>query len=132
MPVKYVKFIRREIIQEDPDALWCFGDNLQGTGLGGQAKECRGEPNAVGIPTKRLPSMEEGAFLTNADLPEVVDRMRPIILRLHGCLAHGGTVYFPVMGVGTGLADLQRRAPSVWAWIRDELGSIGIENPKAR
>ncbi len=40
MPVKYVKVIRREDIQADPDVLWCFGDNLAGVGLGGQAKEC--------------------------------------------------------------------------------------------
>ncbi len=132
MPVKYVKFIRREDIQADPDVLWCFGDNLAGVGLGGQAKECRGEPNAVGIPTKRLPSMEERAFFRDADLPAMTTAFSPMLKRLHDHLQAGGTVHFPVMGVGTGFADLRRRAPAVWAYLRDTLAVLGIENPKSR
>jgi hypothetical protein len=36
------------------------------------------------------------------------------------------------MGVGTGFADLRRRAPAVWAYLRDTLAVLGIENPKSR
>ena len=51
----YQKFIYRSDLKANPSVLYLFGDNLQRVGLGGQAKEMRGEPNAVGIATKKAP-----------------------------------------------------------------------------
>lgn len=56
MSFRYVKYITRQMMRAEPTTLFVFGDNLAQVGYGGQAKEMRGEPNAVGIPTKRKPS----------------------------------------------------------------------------
>ncbi len=59
--MKYVKYITRTIVQENPDILYVFGDNMTGTGYGGQAAQMRGEVNAVGVPTKWRPDNNEGS-----------------------------------------------------------------------
>src|SRR5437879_2286734 len=97
------KRISRAMVQSKPKTLFVFGDNIKGAGLGGQARAMRGEPNAVGIPTKWIPSNSESAFFTDDDFPEVrtVIEERFKILAEH--LSHGGDVVWPIEGIGTGL-----------------------------
>ena len=59
MPVIFQKFIYRADLQNNPDVLYVFGDNLVRKGRGGQAKEMRGHPNAVGVATKNTPGHGE-------------------------------------------------------------------------
>ena len=42
-----------EQCRANPRAIYVFGDNLLRKGLGGQAKEMRGEPNTLGIVSKK-------------------------------------------------------------------------------
>ena len=65
--VEKQKFITREMIRNNPQKLFLYGDNLEQKGYNGQAKEMRGEPNTIGIPTKNKPTMEKDAFLTDND-----------------------------------------------------------------
>lgn len=51
MPLLFQNTIRRAHLRANPKNLYLFGDNEQRRGLGGLARECRGEPNAVGIAT---------------------------------------------------------------------------------
>jgi len=46
--IEYKKYIRREYIRQNRHKTFLFGDNLEHLGYGGQAKEMRGEPNAIG------------------------------------------------------------------------------------
>jgi len=107
-------FIRRADLRAHPDWLFVFGDNFARAGHGGQAKECRGEPNAVGIPTKRLPGTQEAAYLTSNDIAAWKNHAGPNLARIHSALAYELTVVFPSAGIGTGLAQLERRAPAIW------------------
>ncbi|MEC7290450.1 MAG: hypothetical protein VXW22_10215, partial [Pseudomonadota bacterium] len=43
--------IYRQDLRANPGTIYVFGDNTERVGLGGQAKEMRGEPNARGIAT---------------------------------------------------------------------------------
>ena len=130
MPVDYVARYSREEIQANPKALYIFGDNFAKRGLGGQAAAARGEPNAVGIATKRAPSLVASAFLTDADLAQLQDHVAPALSRLRQHLAANGTVVMPADGIGTGLAQMPDRAPVCWRWLCDQLSELGIENPK--
>ena len=124
MPVIQTRTITRDLVRRNPNTLFVFGDNLAESGLGGQAAEMRGEPNAVGIPTKHAPSMEESAFFTDADF-EKVERI--IIRQFNKLTQHhrrGGRVVWPAAGVGTGLAQLPTRSPKIWMlieWMRARL-----------
>jgi len=117
MPFRTEKLITRSMMQSEPETLFVFGDNMRGTGRGGQASIMRGEPNAVGIPTKWIPTMAEAAFFTDDDL----DTVRPTILarfdRLRKHLREGGDVVWPADGIGTGRAELKWRAPRIWSLI---------------
>ncbi|MGX9980747.1 DUF7831 domain-containing protein [Methylobacterium fujisawaense] len=103
------------MLRAEPDALFVFGDNLAGWGYGGQAAEMRDEPNAIGVPTKRRPFMDAGAFFTDDDWSRFKAAAAAPFARLAQHLEAGGTVVWPVDGIGTGLARLPQRAPQIWA-----------------
>lgn len=103
--------ITRLDVRSNPSALFAFGDNLEGWGFGGQAKEIRGEPNAIGIPTKVSPR----DYLTD----DHYDLWYPRALRSFRTLQlYPGVVVYPLQGVGTGLARLEARAPRLWAELQ--------------
>lgn len=113
--IRYEAHITRAMVQAERRALFVFGDNLQRRGLGGQAAEMRGEPNAVGIPTKRAPSLGDSAFFTDADFDIFRDAAAPAFALLRAHAEGGGVIVWPADGIGTGLARLPERAPRIWA-----------------
>lgn len=117
--VEYVKHINRDMLRADPGTLFVFGDNMIERGLGGQAKEMRGEPNAVGIPTKMLPGMGYADFFRDEDYDRAKPKIEAAFLRLHKHAASGGKIVWPADGIGTGLAQLPKRAPKIWKLIED-------------
>jgi hypothetical protein len=117
MPVKTEKHITRAMLKAAPDTLFVFGDNMVGRGFGGQAKEMRGEPNAVGIPTKLLPGMGYTDFFRDTDIERAKPKIEAAFVRLFAHAAHGGNIVWPEDGIGTGLAELPTRAPAIWKMI---------------
>lgn len=115
-----LKFISRRDVKRYSDThIFVFGDNMQRRGLGGQAKEMRGEPNVVGIPTKHAPSNSPTAYFTDADFDkvEIRDAIDGAFALLLKHLKSGKNLTFPADGIGTGLADLPRRAPKIYYYI---------------
>lgn len=123
MPVLFMSSITREFVRSHQTWLFVFGDNLAKKGLGGQAREMRGEPNAVGIATKRSPSMNSDAFFSDSDIHNVIvmgaikDSFR--ILEFH--LLSGDVVVIPKNGVCGGLANLPVNAPLIDTFIKDSI-----------
>ena len=124
--IEYRDHITRAMLQAETDVLFVFGDNLVRKGLGGQAKEMRGEDNAIGIPTKRFPNMTEEAFLEEWDF---ADWAKESAFNICLLLSHEGKIVWPSAGIGTGLAQLQQRAPSIWRAI--ERLRLALEPPGA-
>ena len=126
MPVLFMSSITREFVRSHQTWLFVFGDNLAKKGLGGQAREMRGEPNAVGIATKRSPSMNSDAFFSDSDIHNVIvmgaikDSFR--ILEFH--LLSGDVVVIPKNGVGGGLANLPVNAPLIDTFIKDSISRL--------
>lgn len=106
--VKYLDWITRGMLRHESNAVFVFGDNAQRVGVGGQAKEMRGEPNALGVATLYAPGVfyiatdAEPLAIVSADLAGVAEM-----------LADGKTVYVPSDGLGTGLARLPENAPAL-------------------
>jgi hypothetical protein len=111
------KHITRAVMRKFPATLFVFGDNMVRKGFGGQAKEMRGEPNAVGIPTKDLPSNVEDAFFTDDDYDYARPEIEKAFLKLFAHASLGGDIVWPADGIGTGLAQLEKRAPKIWNLI---------------
>lgn len=108
----YRNWITRQMLKDSPDTLFVFGDNMARWGLGGQAKEMRGELNAVGIPTKVDPKI----FLKDSDLPAWLVETLPDVERL---MKHSGEIIWPSSGIGTGLANLEYNSPIIFTIIRE-------------
>jgi len=114
-----MRWITRDIVQSKPDTLFLFGDNMARLGRGGQAAAMRGEPNAVGVPTKWFPSTGPGDYFTDADgeglgvRASIAGAFR--VARDH--IKSGRDVVIPNDGLGTGLAELPSRAPRIHAYI---------------
>ena len=63
----FQKMIYREDLIRNPDTIYLFGDNDKRKGLGGQAKEMRGESNAIGIRTKKAPFSDNSAYYIDSE-----------------------------------------------------------------
>ena len=92
----------------------------------GQAYSAFGRKGWIGVPTKRSPSV----FLSDADLqdPEFSQLMDGQLRAIEAALANGQDVYFPSNGIGTGRANLQAAAPTVFDKLNNRLSKIGITN----
>ncbi len=113
-------WIVRADLQSQPDALFAFGDNEGRYGLGGQAREMRGEPNAVGIATLKAP----GVFWSDDEADRQCAVIDADMAPLFAALADGRTVIWPADGVGSGLADLQNRSPKTWAHLQARVAEL--------
>lgn len=84
-------------------------------GLGGQAAEMRGEPNAIGVPTKWRPAHYPSACFTDADweYDGVKIAIRAAFVTAEMFLDAGYDVVIPADGLGTGLARLSKAAPVI-------------------
>jgi hypothetical protein len=116
MPIEYQKWITRADLRANPDKVYVFGDNMLRVGLGGQAKEMRGEPNAIGVVTKVRPDMKEDSFFT--DHPAHFGEVAADLAKVWAMLQLGKTVVVPADGIGTGLSQLPQRAPKLDAAIK--------------
>lgn len=126
MPFIEQRMIYREDLRANPHVLYVFGDNVQRKGLGGQAQECRGQPNAVGVATKYLPSMSRDAFFGDSSAEveaqkRIIDEdMKPLFDKVKV----GGVVVWPAADIGTGLSDLPARSPSTWAYLQQKKSAL--------
>lgn len=128
MPVVTQSRINRSDLRANPTHLFVFGDNEERIGLGGQAGACRGEPNAIGVATKRSPSMHPTAFWSDDDFNRCAAIVDEDLVPVFKHLRAGGVVVLPEAGIGTGLSELPKRAPRLAAHIAtrfEELRVIG-------
>lgn len=126
--IRYSGWYSPELCRQFPDHLFVFGDNTIGIGKGGQAI-IRDEPNAIGVPTKYLPSMTEESFFYEGDskaLMKVLDGLKLLWL----ALKDGRDVIIPVtkegeVSLGLERARLKEFAPSIYATIVKHVEEMG-------
>jgi len=122
--IVYIPIYTRELIQKHPNCVFVFGDNVAEEGYGGQAAEARGEPNALGIPTKLTPH----EYLTDEHFDDITYVWDQLFEGLHHQLDSEHIVVWPLDGIGTGLAKLREKAPRCWAHLKSLCLRCGIRN----
>jgi hypothetical protein len=120
------KWIFRSDLKDNPEILYLFGDNHQRQGYGGQAKEMRDEPNAVGIRTKWMPSMDPAAFFSDNELDVCMEMINKDFAPVFERVQKGGLVVIPSDGLGTGLSELPKRAPTLNRWLNLQLAKLQV------
>lgn len=118
--------VTRAMVRANTEKMYVFGDNMEGRGLGGQAREMRGEPNTVGVPTKWSPERRETAYFTDEDRlnRDVWHAINHAFVEMRAALNNGRDVVIPAYGLGTGLAELPTRAPKLFAMIQAGIASL--------
>lgn len=126
--VERKKFITREYVRVNRDKLFLFGDNLERRGLGGQANAMRGEPNAIGIPTKKSPSYRADAFFSDDELESNKAAIDAAFDEVMNAVSDPTRmIILPSDGLGTGRAELDRRAPLTFAYLQKRLYELIFE-----
>ena len=123
--VMQMKWITRSFVREHRDHIFLFGDNIARRGFGGQAAQMRAEPNAIGIPTKKLPSNVEEAFFTDAEFEQnkaAIDRAFERLYQMSSTVEQ--IVVMASDGLGTGRAQLDKRAPQTFAYLQKKLAEL--------
>lgn len=120
MPIIYQKRIYREDLQANPHVWYVFGDNRERVGLGGQAGEMRGEPNAIGVATKASPSKFWSDINYQANLTVLHADLYPV----YQALLRGETVVLPLDGFGTGLSEMPTRCPETFKALQEVLSAL--------
>lgn len=120
------KMIYSEDLRNNPETLYVFGDNLERTGRGGQAKEMRGHVNAHGIVTKKRPShghWDDYFHDSDQSFKVILDKdFRELEKKLLSGSYH--SVVFPSEGLGTGLAKLKVYAPNHLDYIVERINIL--------
>lgn len=120
MKVIKQKFIYRQDLIANRDVFYLFGDNLMRDGFGGQAKEMRGEPNAIGIPTKKRPDYRSGAFMTDDEFEQNKKHIDEGFNSIPEC----DVLIIPLDGLGTGRANLEQNAPKTLEYVMKKLEEL--------
>lgn len=123
MPVIRLKRFDREKVMAHPNSLFLFDDNLERRGRGGQAV-IRDLPNALGVPTRRAPRRDESAYFTDSDYNKVARLIYEVFRKAYTHLRLGKDVVIPLDGLGTGLAQLPKRAPAIHEVIKSEIAFL--------
>jgi hypothetical protein len=127
-----LSLITRKMVQESRGTtIYLFGDNMAREGLGGQAKDMRGEVNSLGIPTKWRPSNAPGAFFSDSDWDYIGVRIsiKSAFDTARMYLTAGFNVVIPSDGIGTGRADLANKAPKIFQEISNEIHALERDFP---
>ena len=119
MPVIYHPNITDELMSNNLDWLFLFGDNYERVGFGGQAKVMRGKPNGHGIRTKHYPTMKPDAFLNDKYLSQYIAWWCEDFLLPFQYAVEGDTIVIPVAGLGTGLARVPECAPKSYQVLQE-------------
>lgn len=132
MPLIYQEEIVRADLHNNRSALYVFGDNEERRGLGGQAAEMRGEPNAHGIRVKRAPTMEKWALWTDSDFARVLPFLAEDFDKPYRWLTAGKVVVFPKDKIGTHRAALKESAPKIFNFVMKKIALLEAISEEVR
>lgn len=126
--IERMQFITRDYVRANRDKLFLFGDNLERRGFGGQAASMRGEPNTIGVPTKKSPNFRDGAFFSDNEFEENKAAIDAAFLEVINAITDPiRVIVIPSDGLGTGRARLDRRAPRTFAYLQKCLTQLASE-----
>lgn len=107
------------------DKVFLFGDNIEDAKTGYRPTSTqaviRGEENAIGIPTKKNRGTSAASYFTDADFDEFKAGVDDAITKAK---ESGKTIVLPENGIGTGAAQLEKRAPKCFKYLQNQLDAL--------
>jgi len=116
--MEITKRITRDFVWNNRDKIiFLFGDNLLYKGEKGQAI-IRGLPNAYGIPTKRVPCLDEKVCYLNDNMFELyAAKINQAIEEV----PRDGRKIFVIPKIGEGNAEMPKRCPKLYEFLMKRL-----------
>jgi hypothetical protein len=115
----YQQTISRTDTRNNRGVTYIYGDNDTRSGSGGQAASMRGEPNTIGIRTKKKPSMNDDAFYSDDEYEANCAKIEEDFAKVQGVI-----VIMSSAGLGTGLSDMKRRCPRTFAFLNEKIREL--------
>jgi len=113
--IKFVKKYTVEEVENDPTRVYVYGDNLVHRGQKGQAV-IRKLDNSLGVPTKRYPCVKGKSCFFSDKIDEVL-AVKKALEQIEHLVKKGKKIALPKDGLGTGLAELEKRSPVIFKYI---------------
>ncbi len=123
MAYYYKKHWTPDTCKRYADHIFIFGDNDESCGKGGQAV-IRDEPNAMGIPTKKRPNNHPSSFYTDDEYYTNIQHINRAIAKIKKRLINYNGLMYPIDGIGTGLAQLNIKAPKTFIYLNKRLRNL--------
>ena len=122
----YQGYWTRKEVESQTDKVFLFGDNTDdrvNTHYIPTRTQAiiRGLPNAIGIDTKKNRGTSESSYFTDADFDIFKAQVDEAIQR---AIDSGKTIVIPADGIGTGKAELEKRAPKLFAYLQQQLDEL--------
>ena len=111
MPLYRWSYISKQSVRFNRDFIFVFGDNYT-------VPAHRQYTNIVGIPTKFSDGKHAQAYLKDVDYGTISADWARTFGRLEAFLKSGKCIVFPSGGIGTGRADLKKRAPRLFSYLQ--------------
>ena len=113
---KFEDWISKKLCVENRDAIIVFEDNLLARGTANQAI-IRDEPNAFGLPTKRIQSLTHDSYFS--DREDEIKAVVKALNKLRQLNKTGKTIIMPVDMTGSVLSKLNVKSPKICKIIDD-------------
>jgi len=128
----FQKLILAEDLRDNPGLLYLFGDNEKRVGRGGQAAVMRGQPNALGIRTKKAPTWQASDFWSDACYEGNVKMIDEDFSKVEEILSEGFRqhIVIPSDGLGTGRANLPELAPRTFEYLEQKIVDLSLRMNK--
>ena len=108
------------IVKNNKDKIFVFGDNDLRIGKGGQAI-IRDLKNTIGIRTKKEPNNYTNSFYSDNEYNDNIRKINEDIQKINEEIINGSIIIFSNGGYGTGLAKLNVKAPKTFKYLCDVL-----------
>ncbi len=121
MKIEIHSIYSRELVQQNPNKLFVFGENVKQQGsdvIGGGQAVIRGLPNTYGLCTLTI----IGSYWTDEYFAVHKMQIDKDIKAICDLLPDElNTVVFPMSGLGTGRAKLHQKAPKTFLYLCEQL-----------
>ncbi|HEX9464682.1 MAG TPA: hypothetical protein VGB82_18940 [Alphaproteobacteria bacterium] len=124
MPVFDIPMVTRDRVRAGKLFLFAFDDDEMRSTDAGLAAQCRGEPNAVGIRTRRAASNDPTAAWRDEDLVRHQAMLDDDFAILVSWVEAGGPVFLPKAGLGMLPPRLVDAAPRTFLFLQKKVKEL--------
>lgn len=124
MPVFDIPMVTRDRVRAGKLFLFAFDDDEMRLTEGGLAAQCRGEPNTIGIRTRRAPGSDPESVWNDTHIALHQQQLDEDFALLISWAEAGGPVFLPKAGLGNLAPRLVDTAPRTYLFLQKKVKEL--------